>query len=637
MKLRNTAIAFGIGAATALGLSLLKVDKLIIVGSTVVVASTGLILSRRKKEQKDIKYQLSEDEWEYVEILRNYDEKLSQKEWQEKYAIRTKKDWKKLEKELNKEWEEVWEGPPRRTLKKTNLDISLPEIKSDLQLANLGIPRVQLLLGEGYTTAKDLSGMSFDDLLNIHHNLTWQGILNIYIALRANKLITKELLLELEDSLQEVEYEWTKKEVPYKQLKYKLEPDNDRELSTKYFKEAWSKESLGNYEGAIIDFTKAIELNPSNYGYFKRRAHAKHQYKDLNGAIKDYNNSIELNPIHAETYKLRGFTKELIGDIQGAIDDYSESIEHLSKEIARGQINDFSVKIDVGGKGNSKNEAIGWCYCYRGKAKKKLVDFKGACLDWWKASRLDNKEAAKLFEEHCDGYLEIEDYEILESEAKDHSEKYDLLTKMIQIKPNNVDLYLRRGHAAKEIEFLKGSYLDWKEATNLGSDEASKLLEEHCKDYIHFYAIYDQISNQKPSSEIALIEELDRWVSQLIEEAKNGRASWADSRVINEFAHYCDTTSYEPMLEEEKIDWWEEQRGNIAEFYTVKDAKELVERRLSNCDYEETECYWGIGEGTHHECEYQDEESFKEDINWERLVEIVKQSWNKVCEIQVNE
>ena len=47
MKLRNTAIALGLGAATAAGLSLLKVDKPIIVGSTAVVVAGGLLIARR--------------------------------------------------------------------------------------------------------------------------------------------------------------------------------------------------------------------------------------------------------------------------------------------------------------------------------------------------------------------------------------------------------------------------------------------------------------------------------------------------------------------------------------------------------------------------------------------------------------
>ena len=37
MKLRNTAIALGVGAATAVDLSLLKVDKPVVIGSTAVV------------------------------------------------------------------------------------------------------------------------------------------------------------------------------------------------------------------------------------------------------------------------------------------------------------------------------------------------------------------------------------------------------------------------------------------------------------------------------------------------------------------------------------------------------------------------------------------------------------------------
>ena len=45
MKLRNTAIALGVGAATAAGLPLLKVDKPVVIGSNAVVV--GLCKSRR--------------------------------------------------------------------------------------------------------------------------------------------------------------------------------------------------------------------------------------------------------------------------------------------------------------------------------------------------------------------------------------------------------------------------------------------------------------------------------------------------------------------------------------------------------------------------------------------------------------
>ena len=54
MKLRNTAIALGIGAATATGLSLLKVNKDLVVGSTAVVVGAGLMIALKDKEDSNI-------------------------------------------------------------------------------------------------------------------------------------------------------------------------------------------------------------------------------------------------------------------------------------------------------------------------------------------------------------------------------------------------------------------------------------------------------------------------------------------------------------------------------------------------------------------------------------------------------
>ena len=45
MKLRSTAISIGVGAATAVGLSLLKVDKPVVIGSTAVVVGAGLLVA----------------------------------------------------------------------------------------------------------------------------------------------------------------------------------------------------------------------------------------------------------------------------------------------------------------------------------------------------------------------------------------------------------------------------------------------------------------------------------------------------------------------------------------------------------------------------------------------------------------
>ena len=55
MKLRNTALALGIGAATAASLSLLKINKDLVVGSTAVVVGGGLMIALKDKNELNTK------------------------------------------------------------------------------------------------------------------------------------------------------------------------------------------------------------------------------------------------------------------------------------------------------------------------------------------------------------------------------------------------------------------------------------------------------------------------------------------------------------------------------------------------------------------------------------------------------
>jgi tetratricopeptide (TPR) repeat protein len=58
------------------------------------------------------------------------------------------------------------------------------------------------------------------------------------------------------------------------------------------------------------------------------------QVQDPNGAIADYSKAIELKPDFAEAYFNRAFCKHEIKDYKGAIADYSKSIEVWPLNIA---------------------------------------------------------------------------------------------------------------------------------------------------------------------------------------------------------------------------------------------------------------------------------------------------------------
>lgn len=84
---------------------------------------------------------------------------------------------------------------------------------------------------------------------------------------------------------------------------------------------------MGDYEGAIADHTKAIELNLNLFGAYNNRGIAKGYMSDYEGAIRDLTKAIELNPGHYGLYFNRGNTRSDNGDYEGAIKDLTKAIE----------------------------------------------------------------------------------------------------------------------------------------------------------------------------------------------------------------------------------------------------------------------------------------------------------------------
>lgn len=150
-------------------------------------------------------------------------------------------------------------------------------------------------------------------------------------------------------------------------------------LFDKYFYSGFSKDSLGDFEGAIEDFTKAIELDSNIINdvsvTYNNRGLSKFHLKDYGGAITDYNKAIELNPNDGSTYQNRGTSKYELEDYRGAIADFTKAIEL------------------------NPNDSV--AYYNRGFSKYNLNDLDGACLDWSKAGELGDENAYETIKEYC--------------------------------------------------------------------------------------------------------------------------------------------------------------------------------------------------------------------------------------------
>jgi tetratricopeptide (TPR) repeat protein len=84
--------------------------------------------------------------------------------------------------------------------------------------------------------------------------------------------------------------------------------------------------SQKNYDGAIREFSKAIELDPNYADAYTNRGIAYAGKSDYDRAIADYNQAIWLDPNYADVYNNRGLAYSSKGDSNRAIADYTEAI-----------------------------------------------------------------------------------------------------------------------------------------------------------------------------------------------------------------------------------------------------------------------------------------------------------------------
>ncbi len=164
-------------------------------------------------------------------------------------------------------------------------------------------------------------------------------------------------------------------------LMISLKDKNDENLNARnyeyFFNKAQDKFELADYEEAIIDYNKALELSPTEICLvYSMRGNAKRNLGDFDGAISDQNKALDFDPLYADGYFNRGIAKFKKGDFDGAIQDYSKVLKINPKD----------------------SDA----FFNRANVNKEIGDMEGACKDWRKAADLGDNDATKFLGEHCE-------------------------------------------------------------------------------------------------------------------------------------------------------------------------------------------------------------------------------------------
>jgi tetratricopeptide (TPR) repeat protein len=111
-------------------------------------------------------------------------------------------------------------------------------------------------------------------------------------------------------------------------LRLKPNDSEGRALTAKAYYEhniaAWREEQ---YDTAIADLTRALEIDPDNAQYYYSRGFSFHDKGDYPRAIADLDSAIRLNPRNDTYYAKRASAHLNSGNAKAAIDDYTYAIE----------------------------------------------------------------------------------------------------------------------------------------------------------------------------------------------------------------------------------------------------------------------------------------------------------------------
>jgi tetratricopeptide (TPR) repeat protein len=181
-----------------------------------------------------------------------------------------------------------------------------------------------------------------------------------------------------------------------------IKSDNlsSNDLETAYFNRGRAKCGMNDFDGAIADFSKALEMNPKIVGAYINRGYMKFLKKDIDGAIADDTQAIELSPNDELAYLDRGRAKREKGDFDGAIADYNKAIK-IKPKYSTAYHNRGTVKLykyDLDGAIADYNKAIEFDqkspdrYCQRGLAKYFKENYDDAASDFEYSLKIDPRQ-----------------------------------------------------------------------------------------------------------------------------------------------------------------------------------------------------------------------------------------------------
>ena len=232
-----------------------------------------------------------------------------------------------------------------------------------------------------------------------------------------------------------------------------LQPDNAKS----YFQRGNLRYSIKDYQGAIADYTEAIRIKSDDADFYFKRGDSRDQLEDYSGAIADYTEAIRLKPDYTKAYYYRGISKSKQKDYQAAISDYSQAIS---------QLNYSGIGVRFVDREGMPGMFIGEIF-KNSPADRSALKVGDQVVALNGESTL-NKTAEELQQLINNQVLKKEILEVTLKIKREGQREFDLtLIKAPIINPGSAEIYMSRGTAYRKSNNLQGAREDFQTAADL--------------------------------------------------------------------------------------------------------------------------------------------------------------------------
>ena len=236
--------------------------------------------------------------------------------------------------------------------------------------------------------------------------------------------------------------------------------------AVEWIEKAYADYHAGNKNGAIAEFSKAIELNPKYAEAYNGRGTVYNQLGKYDQAIDDFDKAMEINPKYAEAYNNRRCSYSAL-EINPELAPcyYNRGIAYGKRGNYNQAIKDYSRAIELDPK-------FAAAYTNRGIAYYNLRNYNQAIMDYSRAIEINQKNAIPYYNRG-----------IVYGELGNYNQSIKDFNRAIMLNPKDELAYYNRGLDYVKLGNTNQAYKDIKMAASIGHKPAQDFLRQQGIDW----------------------------------------------------------------------------------------------------------------------------------------------------------